>query len=83
METKYYLREQTVYLIYTMKPGCTINTIIRLNNLTELCYILCAINPFFYICVLGKIINFALQKKAFVLLLYSLAPLASSPFLFI
>lgn len=46
-----------------MKPGCSINTVIRLNNLTELYYILCAINPFLYVCVLGKILNLALQKK--------------------
>lgn len=34
-----------------------------LNNLTELYYTLCAGNPFLYFCVLGKIINLALQKR--------------------
>lgn len=43
--------------------GCSINAVGRLNNLTELYYILCAKNPFFYVCVLGKIINLALQKS--------------------
>lgn len=60
-----------VCLIYTTEPGCSINIAIRVNNLAELYYILCAPGPFVYIHVLGKIINLALQKSfcfAFILI---------------
>lgn len=33
-----------------------------LNNLTELHYILCAVNPLFYFCIWDKIVKLAFQK---------------------